>query len=399
MVVAALCLLFGLLAREAQAMPRQRAPAPSARTRHRAQLAAAAARGRPLVGALTLLEQLAVRPNTEALYRQLLQTFITYCYDHRRDWSNLSELDRLLAEYFTSRYISGAAASVGSQTVAALAHFTPGLPRRVGSLLPRASRAMQAWRRRAPTLTRLPIPRAVMFALAGVLIAWQQAPMAAWLAIAFSAYLRPAEAQRLTTDSIVEPSASAGPAYQFWGLLLHPADRGQAGKTGAFDESILFDLDLYLVPVLMALRLRGGPGTPLWSFSLGDLNRMFMLAAAALGLSHLRPHLYGMRHGGVSDDLLSQRRSQEQVYRRGRWAVPSSMRRYAKETALLRELQGVHPDVYAFGDLVAQSFSLLIERGFAGAGLQRLIPASLLAAIMGGPSQPRRVRRRPASRS
>ena len=124
-----------------------------------------------------------------------------------------------------------------------------------------------------------------------------------------------------------------------------------------------------------------------------------MLAAAALGLSHLRPHLYGMRHGGVSDDLLSQRRSQEQVYRRGRWAVPSSMRRYAKETALLRELQGVHPDVYAFGDLVARSFSLLIERGFAGAGLQRLIPASLLAAIMGGPSQPRRVRRRPASRS
>eukprot|EP00959_Pyramimonas_sp_CCMP1952_P392035 8214896-Pyramimonas_sp.AAC.1 len=115
---------------------------------------------------------------------------------------------------------------------------------------------MQAWRRRTPTLTRLPIPRAVMFALAGVMIAWQQAPMAAWLAIAFSAYLRPAEAQRLTTDSIVQPSALAGPARQFWGLLLHPADRGQAGKTGSFDESILFDLDLYLVPVLMALRCR-----------------------------------------------------------------------------------------------------------------------------------------------
>eukprot|EP00959_Pyramimonas_sp_CCMP1952_P090901 1902991-Pyramimonas_sp.AAC.1 len=67
---------------------------------------------------------------------------------------------------------------------------------------------------------------------------------------------------------------------------------------------------------------------------------MFTLAATALGINHLRPHLHGMRHGGVSDDLLTQRRSMEQVFRRGRWAVISSMRRYAKETALLRELQG-----------------------------------------------------------
>eukprot|EP00959_Pyramimonas_sp_CCMP1952_P156245 3267911-Pyramimonas_sp.AAC.1 len=52
------------------------------------------------------------------------------------------------------------------------------------------------------------------------------------------------------------------------------------------------------------------------------------------------------------------------------------MRRCAKETALLRELQGVHPDVYAFGDLVAQHFCLLVEKGFLGARLQQLIPAS-----------------------
>ena len=83
----------------------------------------------------------------------------------------------------------------------------------------------------------------------------------------------------------------AGAAYQFWGLLLHPADRGQAGKTGSFDESILFDFDLYLVPALMALRMRGGPGAPLWSFTLACLNKMFGLAAAALGISKLRPHL------------------------------------------------------------------------------------------------------------
>ena len=400
MCAAAVVLLALLQPRVAHAMPRRAGPTSSARTRHRAQLASAAARGRTLAATMTLLEQLAVRPNTERSYRQVLQTFIKYCSDRRQDWSNLSDLDRLLAEYFTFRYISGAAANVGSQTVAALAHFTPGLPRQAGTLLPRASRAMQAWRRRTPSLTRLPIPRAVMFALAGVLIAWRQAPMAAWLAISFSTYLRPAEAQRLTTDSIVQPSALAGPAYQFWGLLLHPADRGQAGKTGSFDESILFDLDLYLVPLLQALRCLGRPGTPLWAFSLAELNKMFALAAAALGISHLRPHLYGLRHGGVSDDLLSQRRSQEQTFRRGRWAVMSSMRRYAKETALLRELQGVHPDVYAFGALVEQNFCLLIEKGFLGAGLQLRIPASLAASVLAGPSvRATKVRKRPAASS
>ncbi|CAK0840721.1 unnamed protein product, partial [Prorocentrum cordatum] len=214
--------------REARATPRRAGPTPSARTRHRAKLASAAARGRTLVGPMTLLEQLAARPTTEALYRQLLQTFIAHCSDRRRDWGNLSELDDLLAEYFTPRYISGAAASVGSQTVAALAHFTPGIPRQASSLLP---------------------------------VGVAEAPMAAWLTIAFSAYLRPAEAQRLTTDCISQPSAMA--------------------------------------------------------------------------------------------------------------------------------------DAHAFGDLVAQNFCLPVEKGFLGAKLQQLIPASLAAAVLSGPdSKPRRVRTR-----
>ncbi|CAK0822815.1 unnamed protein product, partial [Prorocentrum cordatum] len=379
------------LVTSAEAMPRRGSRTPSASTRHRARLAAMAAGGRTSTLAMSLLEQLAVRPNTEAFW-QLLHSFVSYCADHHLDWSTLCQLDSILAEYFTARYLEGAAANVGPQTIAAISHFTPGLPRQMGTELPRASRAMQAWKRRTPALTRLPIPRAVMFALCGMLIAWQQPQMAAWLAISFSAYLRPAEAQRLTTDSIVQPSIGAGAAHQFWGLLLHPADRGQGGKTGSFDESILFDLDLYLVPVLMALRLKGPAATPLWGFSLGQLNQMFTLAATALGINHLRPHLYGMRHGGVSDDLLTQRRSMEQVFRRGRWAVMSSTRRCAKETALLRELQGAAEDVYALGHLVEGRFCELLEMGFIKSGCLAQVPSRLAEAMqLGAPARGRRV--------
>ncbi len=70
-----------------------------------------------------------------------------------------------------------------------------------------------------------------------------------------------------------------------------------------------------------------------------------------LRLDRLRPHLYSLRHGGASEDMLSGRRTAEQVQRRGRWAVASSMKRYAKEPKLLAELQHVSTDAFIFGQL------------------------------------------------
>ncbi|CAK0810621.1 unnamed protein product [Prorocentrum cordatum] len=299
----ALSVLLVLITR-AEAMPRQGSRTPSALTRHRAILAAKAAGGRTGTLAMSLLEQQAVRLNTEALYRQPLHTFVSYCADRHLDWSTLGQLDSILAEYLTARH----------------------------------------------------------------------------------------PAQRLTPDSIVQPSIGAGAAYQFWGLLLRPADRGQGGMTGAFDASIPLDLDLYLVPVLMALRLKGPVATPLWGVSLGQLNLLFFLAATTLGINHLRPHLFRMRHGGVSYDLLTQRRSMERVCRRGRWAVMSSMRRYAKETALLRELQDGAEGVYAFGHLVEGRFCELLEMGFLRNWCLAQVPSQLVEAMqLCGPARGRRV--------
>ena len=73
------------------------------------------------------------------------------------------------------------------------------------------------------------------------------------------------------------------------------------------------------------------------------------------------------------------------------------MRRHAKETALLRELEGIHPDVYALGDLVGQNFCLLLEKGFTGANLQHLVPTRLAATLLSGvQAKQKRVMKRPA---
>ena len=66
-----------------------------------------------------------------------------------------------------------------------------------------------------------------------------------------------------------------------------------------------------LWPVLEAMRLATPPGASLWSFSLDELTLQFNLACQALKLSSLKPHLYNLRHGGASDDLLTGRRGRK----------------------------------------------------------------------------------------
>ena len=42
--------------------------------------------------------------------------------------------------------------------------------------------------------------------------------------------------------------------------------------------------------------------------------------------------------------------------RRGRWVSDSSLRRYGKESRLLKELQKIHPNVLNFGRFVMEHF-------------------------------------------
>ena len=296
---------------------RSRVPSAGAAAAERRRLAQQAKVTRPVLAGLTLLETLAVRSNTERSYLQMLGNFVQWCRQHRQDWTSFEELDVVLCSYFSDHYLMGTACNIGSQTLAAIAHVTPSLFKRTVSVLPRASRASAAWKRRAPGKTRLPLPRAAVYAIAGWLISHGQLGMACWVALAFAAYLRPAEAQSLTRESLVPPAPAAGASYTCWALLMHPQDRGVAGKTGHYDDSVVID-QTPLWPLLEALRVATPPGASLWAFSLEDLGLQFSQACRALKLSSLKPHLYSLRHGGASDDLLTGRRSPVEVQRRGR---------------------------------------------------------------------------------
>ncbi|CAK0845134.1 unnamed protein product, partial [Prorocentrum cordatum] len=325
----------------------------------RASRAKALAAETAAVAGLSLLERLAARSSTARLYQGALTSFVGFCVERRLDWATHSGLDDTLVRYMDNEFLLGGGGNQGNVLLAAVAHFLGSFHKRTALLLPRAHRAAAAWARRAPGRTRLPLPRRVVFALAGLLVHDGSPRLAICILVMFASYLRPGEAAKLRGRHLIPPSEAAGAGYQFFGLLLHESGQ-EPGKTGVNDESILFDREAWLNPLLHALKQSTAPSEPLWGQEVDRLSVLFAQACRRLSLDRLRPHLHSLRHGGASDDMLSQRRQLGEIQRRGRWRTAKSLNRYTKETKLLDELAWIPPEVMELGAFVESNLEALV---------------------------------------
>jgi hypothetical protein len=343
---------------------------------------------------LSILEEAAVRPATRLQYITQLRLFRDWCQWTGRDWSNPQELDSILVEYFTSLYQDGLHRVAGGTTLAAIKHFLPTFGIDASCRFPRADRALKGWAKLAPGAQRLPLPRVAVFAIAGWLMSQNLHQMATFIMIAFTCYLRPGECFALRGRHLVPPRPDAGAQYQSWSILLHDSDLGIPGKTGLYDDAVVVDLDTFLWPVLTSLRATRQDFESLWDFTRFELSQAFSKACTQLGLNHLGPHLYSLRHGGASDDLLRRRRPHGEVKARGRWAADTSLKRYGKAARLQLEINQIAPVVMAFGQAIESRFVQCIihqqRYGNLGAGLSVPSPAA--------PSPGSRRRRRATSR-
>ena len=341
---------------------------------------------------LTLLESHAVKEPTEEAYLKAVTAFVAYASALLLDWKTTSQLDAVLVVYFTEMFLEGYNVEAGAYLLAGLNHFLPAVLDGAGQrVLPRCHRALKGWRKLAPPQMRLPMPRAAVLAIAGYLASTGRAPMAVWVALTFVCYLRPTECQALLGQHIIPPAPAAGAEYQCWGILINDRDLGIPGKTGILDGSVIIDMDDWLIPCLAALRASRPPGHRLWEFEMPMLRRAFEEAVAVLGLGHISQHIYSLRHGGASDDLLQRRRSIDMVQRRGGWKTATSLRRYAKETRLLAELQKVPAGTLEFGRAVQDNFATVVAHGAPAAGLT--VPQAYVP-----PPRRSRVRKRPAAK-
>ena len=207
------------------------------------------------------------------------------------------------------------------------------------------------------------------------------------LLIGFLCYLRPGELVQLRVTNLIEPCRGAGTIS--WAILIAPFLLGRTSKTKQFDESVLLDPPELRTPgALQALRrlltaalARSPTGGSLWPFDLKQFESLWQRVVELSGVARLAPHLYSLRHGGASFDMLTKRRKLAEIKDRGRWRADASVTRYKKEALILQEVAKLSEQTRAFGMRVERDLGLILE-GKMKVMLPKLLPRLRAAAVV-----------------
>ena len=82
--------------------------------------------------------------------------------------------------------------------------------------------------------------------------------------------------------------------------------------------------------LLLHRRARQRLGRRLWDFKMHEMVASFERHCKLLGFWPAIECLYQLRHGGASRDKFVAKREDSAIQKRGRWSVPTSLRRYEK---------------------------------------------------------------------
>ena len=330
----------------------------------------------PLPG-LSRLESGLVKQGTRTQYAAKLTEFMNWAAAEGRDWSQDPHLDSCITDYFDLLFLSGAPPDDGGKLIAALQYVFPRLSRQVLLRLPRASRALRAWRRHGPGLQRLPLPMICLAAAIAKFIESGHLVMGLRLLLQHHTYLRPGEICNLRASQLVPAIPAGGIAYNRWSINVAASEYFLPSKTGMMDESVLIDYGDWLHPYLRELVKNRRPEAPLWPFTQRQLCQCFAVVCSSLKFQALGPTLYSNRHGGASEDILRGRRTLAEAQRRGRWRTDTSVRRYCKEAKLMSELGKLDPKIIAFG----RASELALPQLFANPRLAQSPGPPVIAAL------------------
>lgn len=224
----------------------------------------------------------------------------------------LNHLDHLVTMFLDEMFFRGRSSRDGSRLLAALKNYIPAISRFGTEALPRSRRALQSWTKAAPGMQRLPLPPVLFCAMLGHMMFHNRGWTAVKLFVHFRTYMRPGVCDGLLVSQLVPPTQLAGSYYNRWGFILNPTELGIPGKTGLWDEAVFLDTDPWMPSIFQALSQQP-PRSPLWPVSAIATIDHFNFAVLELGLQELHPSRYSLRHGGASDDLLSRRRTVNEV--------------------------------------------------------------------------------------
>ena len=227
--------------------------------------------------------------------------------------------------------------SCGRVTACSLGRRKPRVRR--GGVLenPLFFRARQAWRRRAPSATRPPLPWPATLAIADWMLNRGLRMEALFVLTCFTTYFRPI---RCLVPVGVRPALSTRAS----GVPCAPASSSREG-CAVEDEAVrgrssVGQCDVPLPwpcpPVCTA-----GPPADVKHVPIHVSSHIEDLRPSLSVPTHNHACLYRLRHGGCSHDLFHRLRSMAECKKRGRWTCDDSLRRYQKPIALMKEEQSL----------------------------------------------------------
>ncbi|CAK0880972.1 unnamed protein product, partial [Prorocentrum cordatum] len=313
---------------------------------------------------VSLLETLAVTQATQVRYQRYLDRFYSRAGLSRREILAKpdTEIDELMCNYMTEKYLQGEQSNYGDQTVAAWVSANPDFGRVGGRKLPRTWRALKAWRRLTPGRRRKALALPVWCGLAWRLAQRGHLRLGIFLMIGVSIYGRPSTLLAARRSDLVPPSPGVS---RHWALLTHPLERKRPSKRGHFDEGCPLDS-----PYLQGLdevfgRLASTTSKePLWNFSYPEAATLLKEAAEDLGVAPVT--LYQMRHSGASIDLAKGWRSLTSAQRRGEWTQAKSMHRYEHSSRLGSDYAKLDPRLRATCEEAERQLALILTGQYLG---------------------------------
>ena len=188
-------------------------------------------------GGRGILEDSSVKDAQRKDYAKRLSEFYSFVARFDLRISTESDLDEALVDYADYLYLNGCSQDAGNRLRAALEYERPEAVRKGALHLPRFRRALKGWRKMAPNQTRLPMVEYVKSAISGVMLDQGWPLMALFNEVSFSTYARPGELLKIRVCDVV-PGVRKGDQDI---IILSPFERGEASKTGIFDEVLLLE--------------------------------------------------------------------------------------------------------------------------------------------------------------
>ena len=196
-----------------------------------------------------------------------------------------------------------------------------------GASLPLSHRALKGWERFSVINEGVPIPQEAVIVLAQELQKAGQLEASLLVLTGMDCYFRGGEWEMILNKDIIVDDDRVG-------FLLGVGERGERTKTGRH-QGVLLDAPA-LKEQWRQRKQKRAPDAPAFEITADALRKAWRQAKKDAQLEWVGP-LHGLRHAGASRDIEEGTRTLEQVRRRGRWQLLSSVQRYTKTHVLAQQ--------------------------------------------------------------